>query len=243
MILVFKPSGVHQVYKKFFSFFGDFARFKQASTSQFVLNEKEMELPLDSLNEKQLEKWMTGVQWMALFNRACLFISKKIKIYQESRFNIISFVFGILFLIINTTLSFALLNFGLYKIDPGYFEFFNKPSFFTFFYYSFNNFLFNAIQELTPKAPIAKIVSMTESMFALFLIAIFISLVLSFRSEREANELNKVITFLSEEGDKAEKFLKEKYRLNSIGETMQALEKLNAFLANWLYRISDSLNN
>jgi hypothetical protein len=244
MILVFKPSGVYQVYRSFFSFLGDLVRFKPATPgTTLVLSDKELELPLESMDEKQLQKWTTGVQWLALFNRVCLFVSKRIKAYQESRFNIISFVFGILILVLFTVMSFALMNFGLYKINPNYFGYSTEPTFFSIFYYSFNNFLFNPIQEITAKAPIAQIASMAESFFALFLIAIFVSLVLTFRSQRETDELNKVITYLTEEGTKAERYLKDKYRLSNIGEAMQALEQLDAFVADWLYEITDTMSD
>lgn len=84
---------------------------------------------------------------------------------------------------------------------------------------------------------------MAESFFALFLIAIFISLVLTFRSQRETDELNKLIIYLTEEGTKAEGYLKDKYKLSNIEEAMQALEKLNAFFADFLYKITDTLSS
>ncbi len=124
------------------------------------------------MDEKQLQKWTTGVQWLALFNRVCLFVAKKIKSYQDSQFNIVSSVFGILLLVLYTVFSFSLLNLGLFKINPNYFSFLAEPTFFNFIYYSFNNFLFNSIQEIVAKAPVAQVISMIESVFALFLIAI-----------------------------------------------------------------------
>jgi hypothetical protein len=103
IIQVFKPSGVYQAYSKVFSFFGDFVRFRPApAASATVLSEKELELPLEDMDEKQIQKWTTGVQWLALFNRVCLFGAKNIKAYQNSRFNIISSVFGILILVLYT---------------------------------------------------------------------------------------------------------------------------------------------
>lgn len=134
MILVFKPSGVYHVYSKVFSFLGDFVRFNPPpSGPTLVLNEKELELPLESMDEKQLQKWTAGVQWLAMFNRVCLFVAKRIKSYQESKFNIISFVFGIMILVLFTVLSFALMNFCLYKINPHNFGFPTEPTFLIFF--------------------------------------------------------------------------------------------------------------
>jgi uncharacterized membrane protein len=135
------------------------------------------------------------------------------------------------------------MNFALFKINQSYYSFPAKPTFFNFMYYSFNNFLFNPIQEIIAKAPIAQVAWMTESFFALFLIVIFVSLVLSFRSQRETDELNNVIVYLTEEGTKAEEYLKDKYKIGNIEEAMQALQKLNAFFADILYKITDTIGS
>jgi len=241
---VLKPSGADQVYIKIFSFFGELVKFKPVPAAPTaVLSDKELELTLEDMDEKQIQKWTTGVLWLALFNRVCLFVAKKIKSYLDSRFNIISSVFGILILVLFTVLSFSLLNFGLFKINPNYFSFQAEPTIFNFFYYSFNIFLFNPIQEIIAKAPIAQIANMVEYLFAIFLIAIFVSLVFSFRSQRETEELNNLIAFLTEEGTKAEGVLKDKYRLNTVEEAMEALQKLNSIFAEWLFKITNTINS
>ncbi len=245
MISVFKPSNIYQVYSKIFSGLAEFARLKPTSSSlpTLALSEQELEIPVESMNETQIQKWSTGVQYLAMFNRICLFGAKKVKAYQESRFNIISSVFGILLLVCFTVFSFTFLNFGLFKINPDYFSFPVQPTFFNFFYYSFNTFLFNQVQEIVAKAPIAQIASMTESFFALFLIAILVSLILSFRVQRESDELNELITFLKKEGEKAEEYLKDKYKLGTVEEAMEALRKLNSIFADFLYNLTNTINN
>jgi hypothetical protein len=247
MILVFKPSGVHQVYNRVFSFLGDMARFRSSGTgtvaTELVLSEKELELSLGNMDETQIQKWTTGVQWLVLFNRICLFVARKIKSYQDSKFNIISSVFGIMMLVLYTVFLFALVNFGLFKISKNYFEFTVNPTFFNFIYYSFNNFIFNIIPEIIAKAPIAQVVSMLESFFALFLAVIFVSLVLSLRSQREVDELNNVIEYLTEEGIKAEGYLKTRYKLNNIQEAMQILNELNSFFVDLMYQITDTIGD
>jgi len=234
---------VYQVYKKIISFLSEFVKFKPTgSGTSTVLSEEELKLSIDDMDDKQIQKWTTGVQWLALFNRVCLFIAKKIRLYQEINFNIISSIIGIMKYILFTIITFAIINYGLYKIDNNLFSYPSEPTFFNFIYYSFNNFLFNSIQEVVAKAPITQVTAMIESLFALFLVAIFISLLLSIKNQRETEEINKLIEYLKIEGNKAEGYLKDHYRISDIEEAMQSLQKVNSFIANILYKITDTLN-
>lgn len=236
-VLLFKPSGVYQVYSKIFSWLGKVL----SSSPAYELDETMTSLPVESLDEKQLEKWVTGVQTFVLFNRTCLFVARKLKAYQGSGLNVVSSVLIILVLIGLTIFSFAAVNFGLYKIDQHFFAFSAVPTFFTFFYYSFNNLLFNPIQDIVAVTPISQIGSMTEFSFALFLIAIFVSLVLSVRSQRQIDELNEVIKSLEEQGTEMEGHIRDRYKLNNIEEAMTALQKLNSIFTDLLYKITESI--
>jgi hypothetical protein len=144
-------------------------------------------------------------------------------------------------LIALTIFSFAAINFGLFKIDSSFFSYPTIPSFFTFFYYSFNNLVFNSIKEITPVMPIAQTVFMIESFFALILVAIFISLLLSVRSQRHTEELNEVIKNIEAQGTEIEGFIKDEYKINSIEDAMVELEKLKAGLVKFIYKITESI--
>jgi hypothetical protein len=202
LILVFKPSNMLKI-------FSEIWKIKQLNISSFALDESIKNLPVTTLDQKQLEKWTTSLQTSVLFNRVCLFVAKKLRDYQDSGLNFVSYILTILLLIILTIFSFAVINLGLFKINADLFSFSATPSFFTFFYYSFNNLLFNSIQELTPVMPISQATSMIESFFALFLFAIFVSLLLSVRSQRQAEELNEVIRGIEARGIEIESFIRD----------------------------------
>ena len=159
------------------------------------------------------------------------------KSYQDSGFNIVSSVFGILLLALYTVFSFAVINYGLYKIDQHIYSFTTVPSFFNFFYYSFNLLLFNSIQEVVAITPLSQIAFMIESFFVLFLIAILVSLVLTFRSQKDAEELKDAIKDLSEEGMRIEGFIKDRYRIDNIDIVMAILQKLNASFMDFINAI------
>ena len=223
-VLVFRSSGVYQVYSKFFYGLGEYLREKY----MFQLDADEAILPFESMKDKQIEHWVGHVQQLVLLNKLCLFVAKKLKTYQESGFNVVAYVFGILLLALFTVFSFAVINYGLFKIDPEWYAFTATPSFFTFFYYSFNLLLFNSIQEVAPVAPPSQIAFMTESFFVLFLIAIFVSLVFTFRSQKDAAELTDAINEVSKEGTRVEGYIRDRYKIDSIDIVMSILKEMNA---------------
>ena len=210
-------------------------------TQLMPLDENVMRLSIESMDEKQIQNWASDVQQLVLFNRVCLFVAKKLKSYQESGFNIVSAVLGILMLVLYTIFTFAVINFGLFKINHSYYSFSNVPSFFNFFYYSFNVLLLNQIQEVIATTPMAQIASMVESFYSLFIVAILVALVFSIKSQKDADELNWVINHLKEEGIKIESFIKDKYKLNNIEEAMAALQKLQASFIDFLYKITETI--
>lgn len=235
-ILIFKPSSIFQLYIRIFS---GIRKHGTSSFALFALDEGIKDLPVVNLDQKQIEKRTINLQTSVLFNRICLFAAKKLRDYQNVGLNVISYVLTILLLIILTIFSFAVINSGLFKINSDFFSFSAIPSFFTFFYYSFNNLLFNSIKEIISVMPISQTASMIESFFALFLIVIFISLLLSVRSQRHTEELNEVIKGIEAEGTKMEGFIKNEYKVNSIEDAMAELEKLKAGLIGFIYKITE----
>ncbi|MBI2471883.1 MAG: hypothetical protein HYV59_11680 [Planctomycetes bacterium] len=235
LFLVLKPSIIFQVYTKIFS------EFRKNAVSSWTLDESIKNLPVKSLNQEQLETWTENLQMSVLFNRVCLFIAKKLKNYQSSGLNIITYVLTILFLIVLTVFSFAVINYGLFKIDSGLFSYSTTPSFYTFFYYSFNNLFFNSIREITPILFISQTISMIEYFLALFLIVIFVSLLFSVRSQRHTEELSELIKEITDQGKYMESFIKGEYKINSINDAMEELKKLKASMIKLIYKITESI--
>ena len=234
-ILVFKPSSIFQVHIKFFS------GVRKHGSPAFALDTTIKNLPITSLDQKQLEKWTSNLQTSVLFNRICLFTAKKLRDYQNSDLNVVSYVLTILLLIVLTILSFAAINFGLYKINNDLFALSTKPTSFAFFYYCFNNLLHNSIHEIAPVMPVSQTALMIESFFGFFLVVIFVSLLLTIRSKRHAEELNKAIADIEEQGAGMESFIRDEYMMNSVEEALAELEKLKAEMVTFLYKITESI--
>ena len=223
-ILVFKPSSVFQMHIKIF------AAMRKHGVSYLAPDQSTKNVPVANLDQKQLEKWTTNLQTSVLFNRICLFAARKLRDNQSSGLNVLSSVLTILVVIMLTVLSFAAINYGLYKIDARVFSCPSMPTVFVFFYYSFNNLVFNSIREIVPIATVTQLGSMIESFFALFLVGIFVSLLFSVRSQKYAEELNEAIEGIEKEGLAMEEFIRDEYKINSIKDAMAELEKLKAGL-------------
>jgi hypothetical protein len=234
-ILVFKPSAIFRMHIKLF------AGIRTRGVSFFGVDENMRNLPVSQLSDKQLEKWTTNLQQSVLFNRVCLFTAKKLRLYQNSGLNVVAYVLTILLLIAFTIFSFAVINYGLDKIDPNLFRTADRVGFFNFFYYSFNTLIFNTIEEITPIKSVSQSVNMIEAFFALFLIVILVALIFSVRSRRHADELNDVIKGIEQEGSAMEKFIWEEYRIRTIDEAIAELEKLKAGMVSFIYKITESL--
>lgn len=177
-----------------------------------------------------------------LFNRICLFTAKKLRDYQNSGSGTISGILTILLLILLTIISFAAINYVLYKIDTGLFEVSPSPGgFFIFFYYSFNNLIFSSIKEVVPIMPISQAASMTESFLAFILGVILVSIILSVRSQKYSEALNQAIDRIEAEGTAMESFIRTEYSVGGIEDAIIELERVKATFISFIFKISKSI--
>ncbi|HEX9750452.1 MAG TPA: hypothetical protein VGB22_04060 [candidate division Zixibacteria bacterium] len=233
--VIFKPSGLYQMHIKVFR------ELRTSASKSFALDESIKTLSVDRLDEEQIQKRVATLQTPVLFNRVCCFVAKKLRDYQNSGLNIMLYGMTILFMIILTTLSFSAINFAVFKINEGLFEFTYDPNYFTFIFYSFNNLLFNSIRDLGPIGMLSQAVSMIQSLFSFSLVAILVTLFFSLRNQRYTEELNEVISGMETEGHEMERFIIDEYRLGSIEEAMAELQNAKASFAKFIYKISESL--
>jgi hypothetical protein len=229
--MIFRPSSVFLSYRTIFAGVNTF--FKK----NFVRNEDTKQLSYEQLPVPQQQVWLTNLQMFVLFNRACLFTSKKLRDFQSSQLNLISYVLSLLMILILTAIGFAAINCALYKIDPKSFSVIGRPTFFIFFYYSFKTFLFGGIREVTALTPISESIAMVEYFLAILLTLILVSLFIFVRGDRFTSELNGVIENIEREGAGMEDFIQNEYLLNVDG-AIARLRELNAGLVDLVYQIS-----
>ncbi|OPY60565.1 MAG: hypothetical protein A4E56_02604 [Pelotomaculum sp. PtaU1.Bin065] len=239
IIITFKPASVFQIYTEILSRLQ--ASFKNNAESCHDLNEQINITPIEQFNDKQLQKVADSLQESVILNRVCLFTAKKLRDYKNSKIYIISDVFTMLFLILFTVLAFAFINYGLFKINNEFFNISTTPTFFIFFYYSFEQLVFNSITEIVPVHQISQTTAILQLFTSLFLTIIFISIFINFKNQRYNNELNKVIKEIEDKGMFMEEFIQNEYKVENIQNAIYLLEQLKSSLISFIYYLSRNI--
>ena len=232
---VFRPAGIFQVYKKVFSWM------RENGKSMYALSDEIKKLPAESFSIDQKTKYTTSLQWAVLYNRLALYLAKKLRAYQSSRINYVGYVVAILLLILLTTITFAGINFALYKINPEAFSLIRTPSFFTFTYYSFSAFHFSSISEISPSTSLAQLFFSTEGLLALVMGGILITLWLTLKGDKYTEELGTVILGIEAEGSQMESFIQGEYQLG-ISEALERLQEFKAGFIGFLYSLTKGIS-
>jgi uncharacterized membrane protein YphA (DoxX/SURF4 family) len=198
-------------------------------------------LDITKMDDKQQEKWMNNLQILVIFNRFALFTAKKFRHYQSNGRNLIYYLTVFISLTFITILTFTSINYSLYKINMNNFSFTEPPSFFTFFYYSFNKMFYSQIPEIIPAMRFSQLASMVQMFFALVLIVVLFSLLITFRNKQIDNEFDKIISKLNNLGGELEDFIKDEYSFNSIDDAIKELEKLKSAFIKFIFSISEKI--
>lgn len=231
----FRPSAIFQAYTKLFPAIkkGDFLK---ADVSI-------KDIPIESMTDKQLELRTTGIQNVVLYNRACLFISKKLRDYQRSGANVAASTISLVTLLFFTIIAFALINYALFKADPGLYQFtFSKETLFSFVYYSAGS-MFYAANGLVPTGPLSQLVHLIQFLCGVLLLVIFITVVVSLRNERYSRELGEVIASLKKEGANAESLLSRDFDLADVRSAIEALQSAKAGLIGAIIYLTKNLDD
>ena len=177
-----------------------------------------------------------------LFNRACLFISKKLRNYQRSGVGVISYVFGLVFLLIITIIDFGLVNYGMFKVDPTLYQFtYSHASLFAFIYYSAGS-MFYAANGLVPIAAASQTVQLLQFFCGVLLVIILITVIVALRNEKYLAELEKVISSVEGEGRAVESVLRSDYNFDNIAAAISALEQAKAGLTAFIVYLTNNLS-
>lgn len=236
LVGIFKPSGIFETHMKVVS------EISKRGSFLFELDKGIKNLPIEHLDQSQMDKRTASLQMSVLFNRVCLIIAKRLREYQKSKFSVISYVIAILLLMVLTVFSFATINYGLFKIDANSFSFSQAPNFFTFLHYSFKTVFFNSIPEISPIAPVVQTVSMIEFFLSFCLLGIFVSMLMSIRGERYTEELNGFIAGVEGQGEKIERFIKDEYKIDTVNDAIAELDKLKTGMIKLIYSMTEDIS-
>lgn len=227
----FKPSAVFETYTKVFP----------AVRTSIKVDGSLRNLPIELMTAQQIEFRTNSLQNVVLFNRACLFISKKLRNYQRSGVNVISYVFGLLFLLIVTIFAFGLINYAIFKIDLNLYQFtYSHPSLFAFIYYSAGSMFYTA-NGLVPVATVSQAIQLVEFLCGVLLVVILVTVLVALRNEKYSQELENVISSVEREGYAAESVLQSEFNFDNIDAAIAALQQAKAGLAAFIIYLTNNL--
>lgn len=237
-INAFKPSTIFQIYSKLFELLGNA---RNDGYSAFSVAEDLRHIPIDRMEEPQLEKWHTSLQQSVLFNRVCLFVAKKLRDYQRTEWRIIPSIFGILALISFTVISFAGVYYAFFKLDHGLFRYTEEPSWFTFIYFSFNTLVLNSTAEIVPAVPLSQATYMLQMLLSFLLVIILVTLFISHRAQKSTLELDEVISDVESQGRAMEAFIQNEFNIPSIQAAIDRLSDAKAGMVQIIYWLSKEI--
>jgi hypothetical protein len=208
----------------------------------FSVDKSIRDLPVAQLDSSQLALWTGALERSVLFNRFCLYAARKLRDFESSAFIYVSPVSAILGLVILTVVSFALMNYGVFKVSNRLFEYAALPSIFTFVYYSFYKLVFGSVKEVSPVMLLSQVLAMIESFFGLVLTVILGTLLFTVRSKRRTDELSKAIRNFEERGDEMEGFIRDEFKVRDIVEATAELEKNKASMIRIIYWFTEGMS-
>jgi len=231
----FKPSLLFKMQSSVLS------KFWENFKSQCSPDKDIKDLSIAQMTEKQLQQWSAALQNAIILNRTCYFLTTKLRDFQRSRINVFYYVTNFFFLVLLTIISFAAVNFALYKIEPSSFSIGFAPRFFHFIYYSVNTLFTNSIVDFNPASNLARALSTVEVIFSFVLLVVLFFLVTTVQSNRHTEDIDIIIKNMRLQGETLDHFIRDEYRL-TIEQAIQELEKIKAGFMKVIYYLSSNID-
>ena len=167
------------------------------------------------------------IQNMIIYNRVALLLATNIKKYRESKVYVMFIILDFVATLLIAMVCFALVNFGVYKLDAGNFNVTIEPGLFDFFYYSFHTVVVSQIPEIQPASLLTRLLSI----FEIFLVGIYflvfaVSTVASVLQARYDRDLTTLVEMLKEQGAQVEEQLRKDYSVRNIDAGVELLREL-----------------
>lgn len=225
--MILRPSTLYQIHGKITRFL------VQHSTKTAKPEKRARSLDISKLPTQQREKVIQDLQFLVIVNRSAYYLSAKLKEYQASNISAVFYLANLFVLILLTTYVFAVMYFGMWKIDSNYFQV-TSSDFFIFVYYSFSNVFGRGINEVIPSVNITRLMSIIQTGFSFLLAGIIVTLVFSWQSKRDSKGIDDAVSEIRSQGEEVERFIKSEFSMNS-DQAIAELEKGKAAFIKLIY--------
>jgi len=186
---------------------------------------------IQRFNEQQQMQFLVNLQNAVLMQRLPLFWAYQLDQYRRSPVPVLFTGLAYAWLVLQAVVGLALLNYGLYKIDPSAFVFENPPSILVFGRYAVSSLTGSEIGAIQPESPLANVLFLgATALGVIFLIGFVVGLFLSFRQKSQDAALRETIQGLKEQSRELDRQLQREYDVGSAKEALKRLEELKAGL-------------
>lgn len=215
-------------------------KFSDSMKTAMKLDDELKEIALSSMDDKQLQKWSTPVQFAVVMNKFMYFFASKLKDLQKSRVNYLTYILTIFLSIVLVVHVFAIANFALYKLDSSSFFVAFKPNLLHFYDYSINCFFTSSLNDFYPLSGLARLVYTMEIVAAFGIVVIIFSLIFSVASNKHEEEIYQAIKTIKEKGEDLDSFILQEYKL-STDKAIEELYKLKAGFIKIIYYFAKNI--
>lgn len=160
----------------------------------------------------QANKFATNALFGVIYYRASQYWASRLDKYRRSGASIFFAAISLLYLIAQGVVTFALINYSLFKVDPSrYSSISPSPRFATFIYYSFASAHGSEISSLTPKGSLSSIIQVFEgASFIFFIFVLIATIYFGFKQTKDDDVARSEIAKMRKKGDEfAQEFVAE----------------------------------
>ena len=222
--------------------FGDLLSERLCANSEFFAMDKDAkDQDLINLTHGQRQARQTKLEFSVVHNRVCLFTAHKLKEYQISGWRLLPQVYTVLSVLFWNIFLFSLIFYAIWKINPSDFNVSIQVRYFDFFYFSFNNLIFNSVAEIRPLGDLARVFYMIQIASLFLVLVIFMSSYFSHQSERYTADIDKAIDMLNKGAHAMEGHIRAEFRERNVDAAILSLKELKSVMLTFVLKITEGI--
>jgi hypothetical protein len=197
-----------------------------AITQLWALSEDLKNPQIVRFDSGQMSKFMAAVSWGATVHRILYFWAFQLETYRKGAAPYLFSLLSYLWLVVQTIVAFAFINFALYRSDASAFSAKTTPQLFDFFHYSISLVLGGSVDYLSAHSQVAiALGDLVKLTGPVILVTIFATMILSLRQTRQDDQMKDSIARIKARGRQFDAEFQAQYEV-SIEEAVERLREL-----------------
>lgn len=149
------------------------------------------------------------------------FITAKLQEVIESRKLDLYFLSSLIWTFTISVISFGVIYFGLYRIDPANFQSAQSSDLLDFIGFSFSALMTSSISQIVPATGLAQVIAYIQLFVSLLLIVLLVFIILTSIREKYKKDLDDLVLELGDAAESSKHHIEQNYQI-----TMDAVERL-----------------